>query len=167
APGGAFHALSIDSEGFHVAEWLAKKGVTCFVLKYRLARSFTTEPTTEVMRKWGSEEFDKAVNAVIPMAISDGRTAIEYVRKHAREFDVLPNRDGIMGFSAGGTVAAGSLFDYSHSNRPDFCAPVYPFFPKEMIGEIKKDAPPLFVLAATNDGLGLAPHSADLYSAWL
>src|SRR5690606_34949609 len=37
APGGAFHALSIDSEGFHVAEWLAKKGVTCFVLKYRLA----------------------------------------------------------------------------------------------------------------------------------
>lgn len=167
APGGAFHALSINSEGYDVAKWLAEKGVTCFVLKYRLARSFTTDPVKEVTAKWGKKEFDEANAAIIPMAIADGREAISYVRKHADEFDVVPNRIGIMGFSAGGTVASGTLFGYTRENRPDFAAPVYPFFPKEMIGAVAKDAPPLFILAASNDGLALAPHSVNLYSAWL
>jgi predicted peptidase len=167
APGGAFHALSIDSEGFEVARWLSEKGVTCFVLKYRLAHSLTTDPVKEVMAKWGKKEFDEANAAVIPLAIADGRKAIAYVRKHADQYNVIPNRIGIMGFSAGGTVTSGSLFGYTHENRPDFAAPIYPYFPKEMIGAIAKDAPPLFILAASNDGLALAPHSVDLYSAWL
>jgi predicted peptidase len=167
APGGAFHALSINSEGYDVAKWLVEKGVTCFVLKYRLARSFTTDPVKEVSAKWGTKEFDEANAAVIPLAIADGREAIAYVRNHADEFHVIPNRIGIMGFSAGGTVTSGSLFDYKRETRPDFAAPVYPYFPKEMIGTIAKDAPPLFILAASNDGLGLAPHSVDLYNAWL
>src|SRR4026207_2200810 len=59
APGGAFHAPSIDSEGFDVAKWLVQKGVTCFVLKYRLAHSHTTDPVGEVMGKWGKKEFDE------------------------------------------------------------------------------------------------------------
>ncbi len=167
APGGAFHALSIDSEGFDVAKWLVQKGVTCFVLKYRLARSLTTDPVNEVMAKWGKKEFDEANAAVIPLGIADGREAIAYVRKHADEYNVIPSRIGIMGFSAGGTVTAGTLFNYSRENRPNFAAPIYPYFPKEMIGTVAKDAPPLFVLTASNDGLGLAPHSVDLYSAWL
>lgn len=167
APGGAFHALSINSEGHDVAKWLVEKGVTCFVLKYRLARSLTTDPVQEVTAKWGKKEFDDANAAVIPLAIADGRKAIAYVRKHADEFNVIPNRIGIMGFSAGGTVASGSLFGYTRENRPDFAAPVYPYFPKDMIGTIANDAPPVFILAASNDGLGLAPHSVDLYSEWL
>jgi predicted peptidase len=167
APGGAFHALSIDSEGFDAARWLAQKGVTCFVLKYRLARSHTTDPVGEVMGKWGKKEFDEENAAVIPLGIADGREAIAYVRKHAEEFGVLTNRIGIMGFSAGGTVTAGTLFNYTRENRPDFAAPVYPYFPKDMIGTIAPDAPPLFIVTASDDGLGLAPHSVDLYSAWL
>ncbi len=167
APGGAFHALSINSEGYDVAKWLVEKGVTCFVLKYRLARSFTTDPVKEVTAKWGKKEFEEANAAVIPLAIADGREAIAYVRKHADEFIVIPNRIGIMGFSAGGTVTSGTLFNYSRENRPDFAAPVYPYFPKDMIGTVGKDAPPMFILTASNDGLGLAPHSVDLYSAWL
>jgi predicted peptidase len=167
APGGAFHALSIDSEGFDVAQWLVQKGVTCFVLKYRLARSLTTDPVAEVMAKWGKKEFDEANAATIPLAIADGREAIAYVRKHAKEYDVLTNRIGIMGFSAGGTVTSGTLFNYTHENRPDFAAPIYPYFPKDMIEAVGPDAPPLFILTASNDGLGLAPHSVDLYSAWL
>jgi predicted peptidase len=167
APGGAFHALSINSEGYDVAKWLVEKGVTCFVLKYRLARSLTSDPVKEVMAKWGKKEFDEANAAVIPLAIADGREAIAYVRKHADEFNVITNRIGIMGFSAGGTVTSGALFNYTRENRPDFAAPVYPYFPKEMIGPIVKDAPPLFILTASNDGLNLAPHSVDLYSAWL
>lgn len=167
APGGAFHGLSIDSEGFDVAKWLVNKGVTCFVLKYRVARSLTTDPVKEVTDKWGKKEFDDENAATIPLAVADGREAIAYVRKHADEFGVLTNRIGIMGFSAGGTVAAGTLFGYTRENRPDFAAPVYPYFTKEMIGTIGKDAPPLFILTASNDGLNLAPHSVDLYSAWL
>jgi acetyl esterase/lipase len=167
APGGAFHALSIDSEGFDVAKWLVEKGVTCFVLKYRLAHSLTTDPVKEVSEKWGKKEFDDENAAVIPLGIADGRQAIAYVRKHAGEFNVVPNRIGIMGFSAGGTVASGALFNYTNDNKPNFAAPVYPYFPKEMIGTIGKDAPPLFIVTASNDGLGLAPHSVDLYSAWL
>ena len=167
APGGAFHALSIDSEGHEVAQWLTKKGITCFVLRYRLARSRTSDPVKELDQKWGSPAFDEAVAATVPLAIADGREAIAWVRKHAAEFDILPNRIGIMGFSAGGTVTAGSLFGYTRETRPDFAAPVYPFFTEDMIGNIEKDAPPLFVLAATNDGLNLAPHSVNLYNAWI
>lgn len=167
APGGAFHALSIDSEGFDVAKWLVQKGVTCFVLKYRLAHSLTTDPVKEVMAKWGKKEFEEANAAVIPLCIADGREAIAYVRKHADEYNVVPNRIGIMGFSAGGTVTSGTLFNYTRDNKPDFAAPVYPYFPKNMIGTIGKDAPPMFIVTASNDGLGLAPHSVDLYSAWL
>jgi predicted peptidase len=167
APGGAFHALSIHSEGFDAAAWLAERGVTCFVLKYRLARSFTTDPVKEVSEKWGKQEFHDAVASTVPMAIADGRQAIAYVRQHASEYGIVPNRVGIMGFSAGGTVTSGTLFGYTPSNRPDFAAPIYPYFPKEMIGEIPKDAPPLFILTASNDGLNLAPHSVELYNAWL
>ncbi|MGZ8559630.1 MAG: alpha/beta hydrolase, partial [Chitinophagaceae bacterium] len=47
APGGGFQTLSINSEGFDVANWLVKKGVACFVLKYRLVQSLTDDP------KWG------------------------------------------------------------------------------------------------------------------
>src|SRR5690606_38128579 len=60
-----------------------------------------------------------------------------------------------------------SLFGYTRETRPDFAVPVYPFFPEQMIGTVEKDAPPLFILAATNDGLNLAPHSVDLYNAWM
>jgi len=72
-PGGAFHALSINSVGVDVANWLVKKGVTCFVLKYRLAHSVTSDPVKEVMGKWGKKEFDDENTAVITLAIADGK----------------------------------------------------------------------------------------------
>src|SRR5690606_35599387 len=50
-PGGAFHALSIDSEGTEVAKWLNKKGIAAFVLKYRLVHSETSDPVKEVSEK--------------------------------------------------------------------------------------------------------------------
>src|SRR4051812_43881978 len=121
-PGGAFHALSINSEGFDVAKWLVKKGVTCFVLKYRLAHSLTTDPVAEVMGKWGKKEFDDENKAVIPLAIADGKVALTYVRAHAKEYGILPDHIGIVGFSAGGTVTAGAAFGYTADNKPDFVA---------------------------------------------
>ncbi len=167
APGGAFHALSINSEGYDVANWLVKKGITCFVLKYRLAQSKTTDPVAEMTAKWGKKEFDDENKAVIPLVIADGKAAIAYVRKHASEFNIAPDRIGIMGFSAGGTVTASAIFNYTKENRPDFAAPIYPFFLSAMHGTVASDAPPLFIATASDDGLGLAQHSVDLYNKWL
>ncbi|HEU5165214.1 MAG TPA: dienelactone hydrolase family protein [Chitinophagaceae bacterium] len=167
APGGGFHALSINSEGLDVAKWLVQRGVTCFVLKYRLVHVLSNDPTAEFASKMGKKEFDDDVSKVMPLVIADGRNAIAWVRKHAAEYKIEANRIGIMGFSAGGTVASSTLFGYTKENRPDFAAPIYPFFPSAMIGSVTNDAPPIFIVTATDDGFGLAPHSIDLYNKWL
>lgn len=167
APGGGFHALSINSEGLDVAKWLVQKGVTCFVLKYRLVHVLSNDPTAEFAGKMGKKEFDDDVSKVMPLVIADGRNAIAWVRKHDAEYKIEANRVGIMGFSAGGTVASSTLFGYTKENRPDFAAPIYPYFPSAMIGSVANDAPPIFIVTATDDGFGLAPHSIDLYNKWL
>lgn len=170
APGGAFHTLSIDSEGIDVAKWLTAKGVVAFVLKYRVVRSLTNDPVAELMPKMADKQKLDAENApVVPLAIADGGRAIEYVRQHAKEFGIQPNRIGLMGFSAGGTVTMGVGFASSRANRPDFLAPIYPYLGAGAIAQqvVPTDAPPLFVCAATDDQLGLAPHSTKLYSDWI
>jgi predicted peptidase len=166
-PGGGFRALSINSEGFDVARWLVKKGITCFVLKYRLVHSKTKDPVSEMNAIWGTKQFEDEGRAVIPLSIADGKAAIAYVRSHADELKLDPRRVGIMGFSAGGTVAASAGYAYTKENRPAFIAPIYPFFPKEMQGKILPDAPPAFIVAASDDGLSLAPHSLALYDQWI
>lgn len=163
-PGGGFHALSIDSEGLDVARWLAARGVTCFVLKYRLVECKTDDPTSEIMTKGNRLEGD--VRPIVKLAMADGLAAVGYVRRHASEYGLIPNRIGIMGFSAGGTVTASVIYNYTPETRPDFAAPIYlqyEWAPKE---GVPADAPPLFILAATDDPLGLAPHSVNLYSDW-
>ena len=167
APGGGFHALSINSEGLDVAKWLVQKGITCFVLKYRLVHVLSNDPTAEFAGKMGKKEFDDDVSKVMPLVIADGKNAIAWVRKHAAEYKIEANRVGIMGFSAGGTVASSTLFGYTKENRPDFAAPIYPFFPSSMIGSVANDAPPIFIVTATDDGFDLAPHSIELYNKWL
>ena len=167
APGGGFHALSINSEGFDVANWLVEKGITCFVLKYRLVHALTNDPTSEFMAKVGKKDMEEDMAKMIPFAVADGRKAIEWVRKHAGDYNISPDRVGIIGFSAGGCVAASTMFDYTSINRPDFVAPIYPFFPPNMIGTVANNAPPMFIVTATDDGFGLAPHSIELYNKWL
>lgn len=166
-PGGGFYILAVRHEGTDVAQWLNKKGITVFLLKYRLGQSMTDNPAQELGENMRKSDFGQKVSPIIPLSIADGRAAIQYVREHAAEYKINPNRIGIMGFSAGGTVAASSAFSYTAANRPDFVAPIYAFIPPEMQGPVADDAPPLFVAAASNDGLGLAPHSVALYSKWL
>lgn len=169
APGGAFHALSIDSEGIDVAKWLASRGVSAFVLKYRLVKSKTNDPVKEVMEKMGSgKEFDEDNQRLIPLAIADGMEAIKYLRQHAKEFKINPERIGIIGFSAGGTVTAGVVYNGRDESRPDFAAPIYAYIPQSMERtQVPENAPPLFVVAASDDQLGLAPHSIALYNKWI
>ncbi len=166
-PGGGFHTLSINSEGFDVAKWLVQKGITVFVLKYRLAHSLTDDPVKELMEKMGKKEFDEENAVAIPIAIADGREALSYVHKHAEEYGIAKDRIGIIGFSAGGTVAASAAYNYTPENRPDFVAPIYSFMPPELQKDISTDAPPMFLAAASDDQLGLAPHSIDLYNKWI
>lgn len=164
-PGGGFHALSINSEGIDVAKWLAAKGVTAFVLKYRLVPT-GEDGVKEVMSKdRGKMQSDSA--ALIPLAVADGVAAVTYVRKHASEFGISPTRIGLMGFSAGGTVTASVAFGYTAESRPDFLAPVYAYMGAVKDTVVPSDAPPMFVVAATDDQLGLAPDSIILYNKWL
>lgn len=148
-PGGAFMFLSIKNEGYDVAKSLVEKGFTVFVLKYRTLHLTSDDPTGFLMNHFGN--WQELVKDQIPFCVADGRAAIEYIRSHATEFKIKPNKIGMIGFSAGGTVTASSAFDYNKNNRPDFVAPIYPYFPENFQKPVLVDAPPMFLLAASND----------------
>jgi acetyl esterase/lipase/lysophospholipase L1-like esterase len=165
-PGGGFHTLSINSEGIEVAKWLNSKGITAFVLKYRLVKSETDDPVKELFPLFENRKKLDSINApVIPLAIADALTSIEYVRSHTDEFNIQKNRIGIIGFSAGGVVAMGTVYNSKGNNRPDFAALIYPG--KLKTTTVPVDAPPLFIAAASDDQLGLVPISLNIYSDWL
>jgi acetyl esterase/lipase len=113
------------------------------------------------------KKFNEENAAVIPLEIADAREALAYVRKHAAELGILTNRIGILGFSAGGTLAESAAFNYSTENRPDFVAPIYASVPTEQSWELPKDAPPMFLAAASDDQLNLVPSSLLLYNKWM
>ncbi len=163
-PGGGYHALSIDSEGFAVANRLIDVGVTCFVLKYRLVPCKTDDPATEMNQKGAQMAAD--VQPIIPLAMADGQAAIAYVRTHAAAYGINPAHIGIMGFSAGGTVTGSVMYNYTAESKPNFAAPIYLQYEWVPKAGVPTDAPPLFILAATDDPLGLAPHSVTLYNDW-
>lgn len=167
-PGGSFCYLHIRTEGTDVAKWLNKKGVSAFVLKYRVLHSETSHPMQEKNERMKDPaNAMKLLTPVVPMGIADARQALTYVRQHTGELGISPDRIGIIGFSAGGTLATASAFDYTAVNRPDFVAPVYPYVPPTLPMTVLKDAPPLFIAAASDDELHLVPMSIDLYSKWL
>ena len=166
-PGGSFYYQHIQTEGSDVAKWLNKIGVSAFVLKYRVVHSKTMHPVKEKNEKMKDTANLKLFAALIPMAIADARQAIVYVRRHAAEFNIMPDKLGIMGFSAGGTLAVASAFDYLPENRPDFLVPVYPYVPPALPMIMMKDEPPVFIVAATDDELHLVPMSIGLYDKWL
>lgn len=112
-PGGAFMALSINTEGAEVAKYLAAKAVTAFVLRYRLAHS-GEDATQELAALAGDEQkFWAMADKVIPQSNADGLVAMSYIRQHAAEWGISPDRVGIIGFSAGGEVAAAVGFNTS------------------------------------------------------
>lgn len=164
APGGGLYALSINSEGNDVAKWLNKKGITAFVLKYRLVPT-GDDGVKEIMEV--GDKLGEKVDPVLPLSVADGLSAISHVRKNAEAYGVNPTKIGFMGFSAGGAVTMGVTFNYTKVNRPDFIVPVYPWTTVMGEYEVPADAPPMLVVCATDDPLGLAQGSVDLYSSWL
>ncbi len=166
-PGGGFYILSIRDEGTDVAKWLNQRGIAAFILKYRTGQSLTANPAGELWQNLQKKDFNVTVKPIVAMAVADGRAAIKYVRAHAADYNLSPSRIGIIGFSAGGTVTTATAFNYTADDRPDFAAPIYPYIPPEIQGPVAADEPPMFIVAATNDELNLAPHSVDLYSKLL
>jgi acetyl esterase/lipase len=165
-PGGGFMALSINSEGTDVARYLAAKGVTAFVLKYRLAHT-GEDATQEFAALWADKpKFREMMEKEVPLAVADGLAAVVYVRQHAAEFGVSPERVGIIGFSAGGSVTDGVALHYKAEGRPAFVAPIYGGAPSPD-DLVPSDAPPMFIVAASDDSLGLAPASIAMYMKWL
>lgn len=116
-PGGSYFWLDEKNEGDDVARWLNDNGITAFVLRYRVA---------------GFREFIWHYRRVFrgnqhPDMINDAQRAIEYVKEHAEEYKIDPNKVGIMGFSAGGHLSmSAACFFNKEENRPAFAAPIYP-----------------------------------------
>src|SRR5260221_2474438 len=89
-PGGGFHFVSMENEGVKVAEWLRARGITAFVLKYRVLQT-TPEHMGRVVAE-SVKHIDEEMAPVFPLAMADARTALGYVRGHAIEFGILPTR---------------------------------------------------------------------------
>jgi len=118
-PGGGYEGLAYDWEGTDIAKWLNSKGIAGIVLKYRLPNS-------------------KSVKVSYKAPLQDAQRAMRLVRFHAKEWNIDPDKVGIMGFSAGGHLAANLTTHFDHedsfekdpidslSARPDFAVLIYP-----------------------------------------
>jgi acetyl esterase/lipase len=156
-PGGGHVELWMDHEGYRVAEFLADHGIAAFVLKYRLAREKGSHYTVE-----GD-------------ALPDLQRAIRMVRSRAAGWTLDTTRVGVIGFSAGGELAALSAARYDdgkagsadpvarESSRPSFQALVYPAIPPGL--NFSKDTPPAFLLGGAADQPAISQGLAELYLA--
>lgn len=179
-PGGGYVRLAITSEGEYVAKWFAEKGVSAFILKYRLPDE------TRMERK-----------EIVPL--SDAQQAIYYLRSNSEKFGIDSNKIGIIGFSAGGHLAASASVHFNdsflrksnHSLRPDFSILIYPVITmqndfthpgskKALIGENANDSlvsyfsnelnvtektPPTFIMHATDDKVVPVENILKYYDA--
>ena len=138
APGGGHRLLAISHEGYDVGQWLADHGIAAFVLKYRLERGTTGANYT-----------------VAKEALADVERAIRTVRSRAAEWHINPDAIGVMGFSAGGQMAALAAKEYDDgdsaasdpvervSSRPAFQALIYPGRSYLIVPD--KNSPPAFL----------------------
>jgi acetyl esterase/lipase len=150
-PGGGYNILAIDLEGTEVCDWLNAAGVTCLLLKYRVP---------------GTGPYPKS-----PAALQDAQRAVGLARQHAADWGIDPHRIGVLGFSAGGHLAAAISTHYdkrvydpidaadSLSCRPDFAVVVYPGYlalaDKNFAANADinptADTPPTFIVQAEDD----------------
>jgi endo-1,4-beta-xylanase len=155
APGGGHRELWIDHEGYRPARWLSDRGVAAFVLKYRLARDSNSTYTID------KDE------------LADMQRAIRLIRSRAKEWGIDTARIGVMGFSAGGEVAALSAMRFDagnmnatdvierNSSRPAFQALIYPGNSARF--EVVPNAPPVFLVGGYGDRADIAEGLAQVY----
>lgn len=160
-PGGAFAALAWDLEGTEVAQWLADRGITAFLLKYRV-KQWPVPPDLKIE---SPADFIPLLQKGRNFAIADAGEAVRLLRRNADEYDINPERIGMIGFSAGAITIFGVVLELDASARPDFIAPIYGF---PMIAEpvLPENAPPVFLVVAQDDGLINAGHNGQISKLW-
>ncbi len=154
-PGGGHSKLCLGHEGYALAEWFRDHGIAAFVLKYRLAREKDSTYTIQ------------------DHAMADARRAIRTVRSRATEWHLKTDRIGILGFSAGGELAAFAAMKSDpgqkdaadpieqQSSRPDFQGLIYPG--TSGLFSAEKGMPPLFIACGYGDRPDIAEGMASLY----
>ncbi|MES1217256.1 MAG: alpha/beta hydrolase [Bacteroidota bacterium] len=155
APGGGHRELWITHEGYNEAKWLSERGVAAFVLKYRLAKDSLSTYTID------KDE------------LADIQRAIRLVRSRAKEWGVDTAKIGVMGFSAGGEVAALAAMRFDNGNasatdpidregsRPAFQGLIYPGNSGRF--EVAANAPPVFLVGGYGDRNDIAIGVAEVY----
>ena len=166
-PGGGFKDVWFDREGVDFAMWLAKRGVTSLVLKYRTFNADADNFTLE------RDEYNAEVYA-------DAKQAIYILRSRAEKLNIDKNKIGIAGYSAGGALALyaalgifeGLLPDYTNfkeSTQANFACPIYPGINNAIYQAVKhkKQIPPMFLVNGAQDNVTPANKCIQLYSALL
>jgi acetyl esterase/lipase len=160
-PGGGYDHLAYNIEGTEVCDWLNSIGVNCAVLKYRVP-----------------EKGHFPENAA---DFEDAQQAMRIFRSHAKEWNIDPDRIGVVGFSAGGNLAAllSTHFDYQGKNvpasdvsaRPDFQMVIYPGGLRNPDGKLNStftptpQIPPTFLVQAEDDMTAHVETSLVYYQA--
>ena len=181
-PGGGYQFLAMDLEGTEICDWLTSRGITCVLLKYRVPDSGPT-------MKNGHTYYPK-----VQTALQDAQRTLGLVRQHAAEWHVDAHRVGVIGFSAGGQLAAAVSTHFAQrtyppvdatdelSCRPDFAIVLYPghlWTPEDedpvSRGEthlrlrpdirVRADTPPTFLLQAEDDNVDPVKHSLTYFVA--
>lgn len=172
-PGGGFEALAIDLEGTEVCDWLTSKGITCVLLKYRV-------PSAPY--DWRCDCYpDNLVTST--QSLEDLQRTIGLVRLRAKEWHIDPHKIGVLGFSAGGYLAAEISTKYQQrlyapvddadkeSARPNFAVLVYPGHLATDNGSlnpnvpVSSETPPTFLVQAENDHPDGVQQSLVYYAA--
>jgi acetyl esterase/lipase len=173
APGGAFHFLMIDHEGYDMARWLNSLGVTAFVLKYRVAKTpdrdedllaFRNDLQAKLAQAGPLADRPPMMQAARLLGEEDGRQAIRWVRENAARWNLDPARIGISGYSAGGGVSMGTAMQFDAASRPDYVVGVYPAWRPELT--VPADAPPLFLIISDDDRSVSALSATRVYDMW-
>ncbi len=166
APGGAFYILAIDKEGYDVARSLAAEGYTAIVLKYRLNHMPDTDEEFLRSRDPASRSAPAPTAATLALdrkpetnpGVADGIAAVRYVRTHASELGIDPNRIGMVGFSAGGYVVHGAVVYGDEASRPNFAAQIYAGAEDDVKWPV--NTPPMFLAVGNEDFLFTSVLSA-------
>jgi acetyl esterase/lipase len=145
--------LAIDKEGHDVARWLQSIGYAGIVLKYRLPGGM----------KGTMESVEQALQAA-KLPLEDAADAVRLVRKNAVKWGLNAGAVGMIGFSAGGNLAALMGISAIEDARPNFLVLAYPAIPK-VLGSLPATVPPTFLVHADDDRLAPADNSVPFYLA--